>query len=39
MNLKNFIKEIKKNPTEFTLDRIVLITLGRVFYVAMWIFN
>jgi hypothetical protein len=38
MNLKNFIKEIKKNPTEFTLDIIVLITLGLVFYVAMWIF-
>ena len=38
MNLKNFIKEIKKNPTEFTLDIIVLITLGLVFYVEMWIF-
>jgi hypothetical protein len=38
MNLKNFINEIKKNPTEFTLDIIVLITLGLVFYVAMWIF-
>ncbi len=37
MNLKNFINEIK-NPTEFTLDIIVLITLGLVFYVAMWIF-
>jgi len=36
--LKQLVKQIKEDPTEFIHNLLFLMTLGMIFYVSMWIF-